>query len=457
MRIRPPRKQHTLDMVQGPLLTSILFYSLPLMLSGLLQLAFNAADTIVVGRFSGNEALAAVGSVGSLNSMIVSLFMGISVGVNVMVAQSVGGGKFKEVQDTVSTSICISVIGGSILAVIGFFLARPMLALMGSPDDVISLATLYMKIIFIGMPLQMLYNFCAAILRAVGDTQRPLYFLTIAGVVNVILNLFFVIIFHMSVAGVALATIISQGISAALALKSLMVADPPIRVNLKKLRIKLGILLRIVHIGLPAGVQSMLFSISNVLIQSSVNSFGSVVIAGNSAASNLGGFVYQAMNTFQQAVTSFTGQNTGARKPDRVLNSVKVSLFWSTVFGLILGPACYLAANPLLSLFSPDPAVIAVGANRLKIVVVPYFLCGIMDVMTGSLRGIGYSLLPMIISLLGVCAFRVFWILVIFPLAPSMDSLLVSYPISWTMTAIVLIILFAIFFRKVRDKMLSSL
>ena len=287
-----------MDMTEGPLFSKVLFFALPIMLSGILQLLFNAADTIVVGRFAGSQALAAVGSVGSLNNMIISLFVGLSIGANVLVARYTGARDNAAVSETVHTSVTLSLIGGSVLTVIGVALARPLLSLMGSPDDVIDLAVLYVRILFLGMPVQMLYNYCAAVLRAVGDTKRPLYFLTVAGVVNVILNLIFVIFLHMSVAGVALATIISQAISAWLVTHSLMTTHGPTHLRLRRLRINGKILVEIIRIGLPAGIQSSVFSLSNFVIQSSVNSFGSIVIAGNAAAANVGSFVYQAMNTF---------------------------------------------------------------------------------------------------------------------------------------------------------------
>ncbi len=446
------RSTKVINMTEGRLLTTVLFYSLPLMLSSLLQLVFNAADTIVVGQFAGNEALAAVGSVGSLYNMIISLFIGLSIGVNVLVANFSGANLNNEVSDTVHTAILLSVVGGAALAVIGFIAARPLLSLMGTPDDVIGLAVLYTRIIFVGMPVTMLYNFAAAVLRAIGDTKRPLYFLTVAGIVNVILNLFFVIVFRMSVAGVALATIVSQTISAVLVTRSLLHMDGPVRLYFHKLRIHRNLLFRIITIGLPAGIQSMMFSISNVVIQSSVNSFGSIVIAGNAAAANVGNFVYQAMNTFQQSVTSFAGQNLGARKPDRVITSLRVCLFWAAVFGVVLGPLSTYFSRPLLSLFSSDPNVIEVGVERMKIVVLPYALCGIMDVMTGVLRGIGYSTLPMIVSLMGACVFRLLWIATVFQAHHTMFVLLLSYPVSWTLTFIVLVVLFAGLWKRVKSR-----
>ena len=438
----------TMDMTQGRLLTQVLVFALPIMLSGILQLLFNAADTIVVGRFAGNEALAAVGSVGSLNNMIISLFIGLSVGANVLVARYTGSRNDRAVSDTVHTSVLLSLAGGVLLMIIGVALARPLLELMGSPEDVIDLAVLYVRIIFLGMPVQMLYNFCAAILRAVGDTQRPLYYLTIAGVVNVLLNLVFVILFHLSVAGVALATIISQAISALLVTRALLNMEGPTRLFLNRLRIHPGKLREIIRIGLPAGIQSSVFSLSNVVIQSSVNSFGSVVIAGNAASSNVGNFVYQAMNTFQQAITCFAGQNIGARKPRRIVSAMKVCMFWAVSFGLVLGMLSCVFGTQLLSLFSADPAVIAAGMERQIIVCAPYFLCGMMDVMTGALRGIGYSLLPMIVSILGACAFRLFWVFTVFAAYPMLPCLMLSYPVSWLLTFSVLLVIFLVLWNR---------
>ena len=438
----------TMDMTQGHMLTQVLVFALPIMLSSILQLLFNAADTIVVGRFSGNEALAAVGSVGSLNNMIISLFIGLSVGANVLVARYTGSRSDAAVSDTVHTSVLLALVGGVALMIVGIALARPLLELMGSPDDVIELAILYVRIIFLGMPVQMLYNFCAAILRAVGDTKRPLYYLTVAGVVNVVLNLIFVIVFHMSVAGVALATILSQAISALMVTRALMQMEGPTRLYRSRLRFHAGKLREIIFIGLPAGIQSSVFSLSNVVIQSSVNSFGSVVIAGNAAASNVGNFVYQAMNTFQQAITCFAGQNIGARKPRRILTAMKVCLFWAVLFGLVLGLLSCVYGAQLLALFSSDPAVIAAGLERMYIVCGPYFLCGMMDVMTGVLRGIGYSLLPMIVSILGACVFRLFWVFTVFAIAPTMTCLMLSYPVSWLLTFAVLLIIFNVLWKK---------
>ena len=433
-----PRSPRSIDMTEGPLFKNVLFFSLPLMLSGILQLLFNAADTIVVGRFAGEAALAAVGSVGSLNNLIVSLFIGLATGSNVVVARLLGARDIKGVQDAVHTSVTISIISGVILAILGFFLARPMLLMMGSPEDVIDLSVLYVRIIFLGMPVQMLYNFCAAILRSVGDTKRPLYFLTVSGVVNVVLNLFFVIVLGMTVDGVALATIISQVVSAVLVVKSLTLREDAVHLDLRKLRIVPSILRQIFKIGLPSGIQGSLFSVSNVLIQSSVNSFGTIAMAGNAAAGNIGGFVYQGLSAFVQAVTSFVSQNMGARKPRRAMKSMWACHMWSFIFSSILGILSVVFGEQLLSLYNTDPEVIRWGMERMVIVHLPYFLCGFMEIFSGALRGIGFSILPMCVSLLGACVFRILWIYTIFQKIRTMECLLISWPASWVLSTIIM-------------------
>ena len=446
---RSSRAPRSIEMTEGSLLKNILYFSLPLLFSGILQLLFNAADTIVVGRYAGEQALAAVGSVGALNSLIISLFIGLSVGSNVVVARQMGARDFKGVQDAVHTSVAISLISGVFLAFVGFFLARPLLLLMGSPEDVIDLSVLYVRIIFIGMPVQMVYNFCAAILRAVGDTKRPLYFLTVAGVINVVLNLIFVINFGMTVDGVALATIISQAVSAVLVVRSLMTREDAVRLNLRKLRIVPSVLWQIVRIGLPSGIQSSLFAVSNVVIQSSVNSFGTIAMAGAAAASNIGGFVYQGISAFVQAATSFVSQNIGARKPRRALNAMWASHMWSFVFTFSLGLLSVVFGEQLLSIYNTDPEVIEWGMIRMVYAHLPYFLCGFMEIFSGALRGIGYSLLPMIVSLLGACVFRIVWIYTIFQKYRTMQCLLLSWPVSWVITTIAMAFFFFHLYKKV--------
>lgn len=441
-------KKYEIDMCNGPLPGKILLFYFPLMLSGILQLLFNAADIAVAGQFAGNEALAAVGSTSSLTNLLVNLFIGLSVGANVLVARFYGAGQTDELKSMVQTAVATAVIGGVILVFVGFFVSKPALTLMGTPDDVIAHSVLYMRIYFVGMPFMMAYNFGAAVLRAVGDTRRPLYYLLIAGVVNVFLNLFFVIVFHMGVAGVATATVVSQAISAALVIRCLLKADSVYRLELKGMRIAVDKLGKMIQIGVPAGLQGALFSISNVLIQSSVNSFGKIAMAGNTAGSNLEGFVYTSMNAFYQAAISFCGQNYGALKYKRVAKALFICLGFVIIVGLIMGNGAYLLAGTLLRLYSPDEEVIGYGILRMSYICVPYCLCGMMDVMVGGLRGMGYSIMPMIVSLTGACLFRVVWIYTIFQQYRTLECLYISYPISWALTFLVHLVCFAVVYRR---------
>lgn len=444
------KNKYEMDMCSGSLLPKILLYSLPLMLSGILQLLFNAADIVVVGRFAGNDALAAVGSTSSLINLLVNVFMGLSVGTNVMVARFYGAGQKKELEEMVHTAILTSVVSGVILIFVGLILSRPALLLMDTPENVIDQSVLYIRIYFVGMPAMMLYNFGSAVLRAVGDTRRPLYFLMIAGVINVVLNLFFVISLSMGVAGVALATIISQAVSAILVLLCLMRSESDYRVELKKLRIVKDKMLKMIQIGLPAGMQGALFSVSNVLIQSSVNSFGSIAMAGNTAAQNLEGFVYTAMNALHQTCISFTGQNYGAKQYKRMGKILLICQGCVIVVGVLMGNGVYLAGGTLLKLYSPDPEVIQYGMLRLSYICTTYALCGMMDVMVGSLRGMGYSIMPMLVSLTGACLFRIVWIMTIFKAHHSLEILYVSYPISWGLTFAVHLLCFLIVYGRTR-------
>lgn len=445
-------KKYEIDMCNGPLLGKILIFYIPLMLSGVLQLLFNAADIAVVGRFAGNESLAAVGSTSSLTNLIVNLFIGLSVGANVLVARFYGAGQKDELKEMVQTAVATSVFSGIILVFVGFFVSKPALTLMGTPENVISHSVLYMRIYFAGMPFMMAYNFGAAVLRAVGDTKRPLYYLLLAGVVNVILNLIFVIVFQMGVAGVATATVISQAISAALVIRCLICTDSVYRLELNGIRIVPDKIAKMFKIGLPAGLQGALFSISNVLIQSSVNSFGSVAMAGNTAGSNIEGFVYTSMNAFYQSAISFCGQNYGAKKYRRVGKVLLICEILVIAVGLIMGIGAYLAAGTLLRLYSTDPEVIAYGILRMGYICVPYFLCGMMDVMVGGLRGIGYSIMPMLVSLTGACLFRVIWIYTVFHQVRTLPCLYISYPISWALTFSVHLICFIVVYQKLLKK-----
>ncbi len=429
------KKSYEIDMVNGPILGKILVYSIPLMLSGILQLLFNAADVIVVGRYAGSQSLAAVGSTSALINLLVNVFIGLSVGVNVMVARYYGARRETADNETIHTAVALSLVSGLFLVVIGLLLARPLLELMGTPDDVLGKAALYMRIYFAGMPVTMLYNFGAAVLRAVGDTRRPLYFLTFAGIVNVVLNLFFVIALNMDVAGVALATVISQCISAGLVVRCLMKSEGCLKLHIKKLRIRRLLLIKIMRIGLPAGLQGAVFSVSNVLIQSSVNSFGSVVMAGNTASSNIEGFIYNAMNAVYQTNLSFTSQNFGAKKYGRINKIMMTCIAVVAAVGISLGMAAFAAGDFLLGIYSSDAEVLKYGMIRLSIIGTTYFLCGIMDTMVGSIRGIGYSVMPMLVSLTGACGLRILWIFTIFQWHRTLMTLYISYPVTWIVTA----------------------
>lgn len=428
------KRSYEIDMCHGPLFGKILVFALPLMLSGVLQLLFNAADIVVVGQYVGSSALAAVGSTGSLINLLVNLLIGLSVGANVMVARYYGARQEQKVSQTVHTAIFLSLVSGLVMIAVGGVLAGPLLSLMGTPDTVLEQATVYVRIYFAGMPVIMLYNFGSAILRAVGDTKRPMYFLIIAGIANVLMNLLFVIVFRMGVAGVALATVLSQCISAVLVLLCLMRTDGCIKLTLKKLKIHKEPLLGMIKIGLPAGLQGSIFSISNVLIQSSVNSFGDLAMAGNAAAANIEGFIYTCMNALYQAAVSFTSQNYGGGQYRRIRKIMGSCVLIVSAVGFILGGLALLGAPLLLSIYSGDPQVIQYGIMRMEIICLTYFTCGMMDVMVGCLRGLGYSIMPMIVSLAGACGFRILWIFTAFAWERTLSMLYISYPISWTIT-----------------------
>lgn len=428
---------YEMDMCSGSLLPKILRFTFPLVLTGVLQLLYNAADVVVVGQFVGPQALAAVGSTGALINLIINVFMGLGVGASVVIARAYGAGDAKAVHQGVHTAMVVAGIGGVIMAVLGYVLARPLLLLMGNPEDVIDSATLYMQIYFLGMPANMLYTFGASILRAVGDTKRPLYYLTISGIINVIMNLFLVIVCHMGVDGVAVATVTSQVVSMVLVLICLLHSDSVIRLDPHLLRIHKQSLLDILRVGLPAGLQGSLFSISNVLIQSAVNSFGSVVMAGNAAASNLEGFIYTSMNSVYQADMTFASANHGAKNYPRVRRTLWLCLGTVFVIGMGMGMIFLALGNQLLGLYNTDPEVIRFGLIRMSIICPTYFLCGMMDTMVGQMRGMGYSIVPMIVSLTGACLLRIVWIYTIFAANPTLDVLYISYPVSWLVTFLI--------------------
>lgn len=439
------------SMLEGPLFSGILLYTIPIILTGVLQLLFNAADLVVVGQYRGSASLAAVGATGAVTNLIVNLFIGLSVGAGVSVAHGLGSKNDEQVHRTVHTALPAAVVSGLVLTVVGVSMSETFLIWMGTPEDILPLSTFYMQIYFGGMTFNMVYNFCASILRAAGDTKNPLIFLSIAGVANVGLNLLFVAGFGMNVEGVALATTISQGISAVSMVIVLMHRKDACRLELRKLRFYKAQLLKMVRIGLPAGVQGSLFSISNVLIQSSINSFGSVVMSGNAASGNIEGFVYVTQNAFHQTAVNYVGQNMGARQYNRVKKILWTCLACVSVAGLSLGLVVRAFGEPLLSIYISDSAeAIEYGLLRMTCICIPYFLCGLMDVSTGALRGMGASVVPMIISVLGVCGIRILWIYTIFqiPQYHTPQCLYISYTVSWVATFVCQLIAFLIVFRR---------
>ncbi len=429
-------KKYEIDMCSGSIFKKMLLFALPLMCSSILQLLFNAADIVVVGRFAGDHALAAVGSNTALINLLTNLFVGLSIGTNVLVAQYYGAKKEQELKETVHTSMMLSVYSGILLTIVGVIAARQILIWMQAPSEVLGLAVIYLRIYFMGMTSTMIYNFGSAILRAVGDTKRPLYYLLGAGVVNVVLNLIFVVVFQMGVAGVGAATVISQTISAFLVVRCLILEQGGIHLEMKELRIHKDKFIRILQIGLPAGFQGTVFSLSNVVIQSAINSFGAVVVAGNSAASNIEGFVYMAMNAFYQATISFTSQNFGAKQYKRINKILFVGELYVIITGLVLGNLAVFFGKEFLGIYSSSEEVIRTGMVRLRVIGTTYALCGIMDVLVGALRGIGYSIMPMIVSLVGACGLRLIWLATVFqiPAYHSQTTIYMSYPITWTIT-----------------------
>lgn len=445
--------KYEIDMCNGTIMDKLVSFSLPLMLSGILQLMFNAVDIIVVGQFTGSEALAAVGSTTALIAVFTNLFIGISLGANVLAARFYASGKNKEMSETVHTAIALAFVSGMIMAVVGLLFSRLALEIMGTPDNVIDQSTLYMRIYFLGMPFFMLYNYGAAILRAVGDTKRPLMFLVVAGVTNAVLNMILVIVFHLGVAGVAIATIISQLISCILVLRCLYMTDSSYQLRFSRLCMKKFYLVQIFQVGIPAGVQSTVINISNALLQSSVNSFGSTAMAGYTAANNILGFLYASVNAVTQACMSFTSQNYGVgkyKRMDRVLLDCGILSF---VIALVLGCGSYMCGGEILKVYTEDPEVIRCGVEILSITTVPYFLCGIMDLFPGALRGMGHSGVPMILSIIGTVGTRIVWIFWIFPQHRSLYTLFISYPASWFITIVLQVVCFVFVRRTVHGQL----
>lgn len=447
------KTKNQIDMTTGGIVQKLLIFSIPIIFSGILQLVFNAADIIVVGQFAGDESLAAVGATSSLINLLIGLFTGLATGTNVIAANYLGAQKLENVKKTVHTSIIVSIFAGIFLTIIGISFTKPILKLMKIPSEVLPLATVYLKIYFGGITTTMLYNFGSSLLRAKGDTKRPLYVLLIAGIINVILNLLFVIVFKMNVAGVALATIISQGFSAVCILFMLVQEKNEFKLTLKNLKFDKHIFIKMIKIGVPAGFQGMMFSFSNVIIQSAINSFGAVIIAGNSAALSIEGFVYIAMNGFAQGTLTFTSQNYGAKKYDRIKTVAITSEIIVFLIGTILGGIVILFSEQILSLYTKSQDALEAGKIRLLVICSVYCLCGMMDVIGNIIRGIGHSILPMIVTLAGACGLRILWIATLFqiPKFHSTYTIYFSYPVSWLITFLIEVICFTFIFRKMKN------
>ena len=439
-------------MCNGTIMDKLVSFSLPLMLSGILQLMFNAVDVIVVGRFAGSQALAAVGSTTALINMFVNLFMGISLGTNVLAARFFAAGKDRQMSETVHTSIAFAAISGIVMVFVGIFFSKFALELMATPADVIEQSTLYMRIYFLGMPFFMLYNYEAAILRAVGDTKRPLIFLIISGVINAVLNMILVIVFHLAVAGVAIATVFSQMISCILVLRCLYRSEGSYQFRFSKLMLKGCYLKQIFQVGVPAGIQSTVINFSNVLLQSSVNSFGSIAMAGYTAANNILGFLFVSVNSVTQACMSFTSQNYGVRKWKRMDKILVDCMILSMIVALVLGGGSYIFGSQILRIYTENEEVIRCGMEILSYTTLTYFLCGFMDLFPGAMRGMGFSAAPMMLSIVGTVGTRIVWIFGIFPRYRSLSVLFISYPVSWILTIAMQVVCFFIVRRKVHEK-----
>ena len=444
--------KYEIDMCNGSILDKLVSFSIPLMLSGILQLLFNAVDIIVVGQFTGNEALAAVGSTTALINVFVNLFIGISLGASVLAARFYATGQEKEMSETVHTSITLALISGIAMGIIGVIAAKGALELMDTPNNVLNLSTLYMRIYFMGMPFFMLYNYGAAILRAIGDTKRPLIFLIISGIANAALNMILVILFHMGVAGVAIGTIISQLISCVLVLTCLYRSEGSYQLRFSKLKINGAYMEQIFQVGVPAGIQSTVINLSNALLQSSVNSFGSIAMAGYTAANNMLGFLYMSVNSITQACMSFTSQNYGVGKLKRMDKVLRDCAILSISIAVVLGGLAYCFGPQILTIYTSDPKVINCGMEILAYTSITYFLCGIMDLFPGALRGMGYSAVPMVLSVIGTVGTRIVWVFGIFPNHRSLSVLFVSYPVSWILTIVLQVVCFYFVRKRVHQK-----
>ena len=448
MGAKSKSSKYEIDMCNGPIMRKLISFSVPLVLSSALQLLFNAVDIVVVGKFSGSESLAAVGSTSALINLMINLFIGISLGANVMAGRYFATRREKDMSNLVHTAMTFALISGVFMSFVGLFFSKGALTLMGTPDDIINLSTLYMRIYFMGMPFFMVYNYGAAILRAVGDTKRPLMFLTIAGVINAVLNLILVVFFHMGVVGVAVATVVAQMISCVLVLNVLFKADSSYKLYIKRLGIKMEYLSQLLKIGVPAGIQSIVISFSNVLLQSSVNSFGSIAMAGYTAANNIFGFMFAIVNAFSQTCMSFTSQNYAAKKLKRMDKIFVQCLALSIGVGLVMGCGVYIFGDTVIGIYTTDPEVVKCGVEIFLYTTTTYFIVSIMDMIPFAMRGMGFSVAPMLLSIIGTVGTRVFWIYCVFPTHHALDVLFISYPLSWAIT----VLLQAVCFYFVRKK-----
>lgn len=443
------KKSYAVDMCHGPLTGQIIRFVIPLMISGILQLCFHSADLIVIGRLASHRALAAVGATVSLSALLINIFIGLSIGTNVLVARYLGEKNRRGIFNAVHTAVMTGILGGVLLAVIGVVFSRMMLKAMGTPEDILDMSTLYMDICFAGMPLMLVYNFGSAVLRAMGDTTRPFYFLLIGGVVNVLLNLFFVIVLKWDVAGVATATVISQGVSAVMVLNVLRNMRGPCRFFWKRLKLEKHSLKETMRIGIPAGFQASCFSMSNILIQSSINSFGSAAIAGMTAAGSWENISYIVANAIGTAAVSFVGQNLGGKKLDRIRRTNTICIVMGCICSLVISACLLIFSRWLLSVFNTDPEVLDFGVMRFRIIVPLLFICALMEVITGTLRGLGHSLSPSLMTVFCVCVLRVIWIFTVFRSYPTLEILLASYPITWIINTAGLIFLLKYVMKKI--------
>ncbi len=446
------KKAYTADMTTGPFFKKIVLFSVPLVFTGLLQLVYNTADTVIVGRFAGKQALAAVGSTGALVALILNVFMGLAMGAGVVTARSIGAGDTAKIKRYTHTAMTLSVISGIAVGIIGYFISGLLLQLMHIETEILTLSTLYLKIYFLGAPGMLIYNFGAAIVRAHGDTQRPLYILFLSGIVNIVLNLILVIPVQLGVSGVAIATVVSQYISAALIVLYLFRSDSVIRIRRKELRIHKQELFEIVKIGVPAGIQNSMFSIANVIIQSSVNSFGENAMAGIAAGSNYDSYIYTCTNAFAQTTMTFTSQNVGAEKYENIGKVYGRCMALVCVVGGVLSLLGYIFRGQIVGLFSDVPEVITIGAERMQLIMPFYITCSLQDVVAGQIRGLGKSTGPMLVSLLGTCGVRLLWIFVFLPMNRTLMYLFIAYPLSWGVTFIAQAILYTVLKRNLIKK-----